>query len=518
MRLRVRIIKIDSWDAAEEDLVKIFVNNAWRKASPIVGAYDSGYTGDQCGSAEFPERSTVVDYERNDATISEISIRFECSLKSPPDDESWGFSHFILSLLKCHPTCKTCLSQLETGCLTCYSRASKKTSTNTAACGCDDGYYAVITDPCFVPVCTVCQPCASGCKTCSGPAETQCSSCFTDYKLIDSVCYMDCFNPMWASRTTRICVAACASNEYGDSLNRVCRLCDSSCLTCSSGGSSSCLTCQPSLFFLSSQCLVTCPSGMFGNTVSKNCEPCQSPCETCSSSATYCESCLLGKTALSGSCVDICRSDQYRDTTANLCKNCHSECLTCSGALFNNCLTCGPNLYFDEDLKTCKSSCIEPKLGFQSGAVKKCVISCPSPYFAYAASRTCELCHNDCLTCNGLKNTDCLTCKPNHYLQRGSCVEKCSAGFFTIASNFTCGPCDSLCLTCVGPKPQNCLTCSSVYVFVPNPCTGLCPSPNDGNCLRNKNNFNFSFLTWRNKSYIFSQGLWFLIQFEILKM
>lgn len=118
----------------------------------------------------------------------------------------------------------------------------------------------------------------------------------------------------------------------------------------------------------------------------------------------------------------------------NTCQNCHHSCATCSNTLSSGCLTCTS----------------DRSLG-GGGFCIKC-----SMYDFYTENDTCDdqcsqdripdtlsrICCNNCLTCDGPSQSECLTCPPRRRLQ-GS----------------TCEPCGGFCDTCSGPNQNQCISC-----------------------------------------------------------
>jgi len=73
-----------------------------------------------------------------------------------------------------------------------------------------------------------CIQCHPDCATCSGANFNQCLSCPSTSPVLTS---------------GQRCVQTCAKSEYFDSSSGTCKSCDSSCASCSGGGSNACLSC-----------------------------------------------------------------------------------------------------------------------------------------------------------------------------------------------------------------------------------------------------------------------------------
>lgn len=89
---------------------------------------------------------------------------------------------------------------------------------------------------------------------------------------------------------------------------------------------------------------------------------------------------------------------------------------------------------------------------------------CAKRYFLDSAADICRPCSYDCMTCNSAEK--CLTCdnslmQSKRKLNSSNNCECPSVGYYDdrSAENIICQKCDQRCLTCNGPKPHDCLTC-----------------------------------------------------------
>ena len=180
VRIWFRFYKIDSWDS--ENLL-VSVNNVQKFSSDAFISSDSMYTGSQCGQS-WQEESTMLALEFNQDSVLSLDVKLHSGIDGGPTDESWGFSHFAISVLKCDHTCKTCSNENANGCLTCYQYATKQTD-NT--CLCDDTYYAVTQSSCQISICTVCTSCYTGCRKCTGSGISDCQSCISGEFLFNKI-------------------------------------------------------------------------------------------------------------------------------------------------------------------------------------------------------------------------------------------------------------------------------------------------------------------------------------------
>jgi hypothetical protein len=119
------------------------------------------------------------------------------------------------------------------------------------------------------------------------------------------------------------------------------------------------------------------------------------------------------------------------------------------------------------------------------------------------ATRSCEVCNQACLTCQGPKASDCLTCKPKPTIKgilkirqipssrsqrKGHCSVTCKDGFYVKSDpdeptvGVSCGVCNVGCNKCLGPESRDCdpASCNDGYDWntkrQPNLCQTPCPA------------------------------------------
>ncbi|EAR83182.2 hypothetical protein TTHERM_01006530 (macronuclear) [Tetrahymena thermophila SB210] len=132
------------------------------------------------------------------------------------------------------------------------------------------------------------------------------------------------------------------------------------------------------------------------------------------------------------------------------------------------CLTCnGPKS--DQCL-----TCLDPLL-FKKGS---CNLDCGLGF--YPNKPICSPCHTECYSCFGPNNNQCLKCTGNRYYfkQTNSCLLECPETYFPNTHSNYCDPCNSKCLTCDGPSENQCLTCTSVApsrFLMDHKCEAQCP-------------------------------------------
>ena len=100
---------------------------------------------------------------------------------------------------------------------------------------------------------------------------------------------------------------------------------------------------------------------------------------------------------------------------------------------------------------------------FAQPSTNECLSSCPTSYFANAATRTCDQCDTSCSTCI-TSATNCQACKTQYYPTSASLPG-------------TCSQCDAACDECTGAGNTACQACDSAYYPVdlhPTTCLNAC--------------------------------------------
>ena len=117
-RIRLLVLKVDSWDTGEEFYIK--ADGVKLLTQTFLWSDDTTMTMNQCGDAGYNEAertlSTVFPH-----TATSMVVRLDTIINVGAADEYWGFSRFELTVYKCHGTCKTCTAS--STCATCESNA-----------------------------------------------------------------------------------------------------------------------------------------------------------------------------------------------------------------------------------------------------------------------------------------------------------------------------------------------------------------------------------------------------------
>ena len=315
------------------------------------------------------------------------------------------------------------------------------TNNNTCVNQCYTGYWGN-------PLSNLCESCNQNCLNCTDQAYDSCISCYEGYYLSVGECLKCDTNCKNCNETSSYCLD-CNSNTYlfenkcydecpegflkNDVLN-YCALCDQSCLTCfSPGTSNNCLSCFQGFYFINNNCLL-----------------CDNNCNSCDIASSNCTSCPIHNYLHNYQCIASCPIGYY-GSIDGLCLPCDDNCLTCFESSMNDCFSC--------------------KIG-------------------QTLVRThCELCDSSCLTCKSLGSSNCLSCNSSMYLQEGSCLMSCDKGFYPVELPIkVCNRCSSSCYECVGEGNDKCISCiDSYYLNIydfrmrTGECFETCPEPLQSN-------------------------------------
>lgn len=337
---------------------------------------------------------------------------------------------------------------------------------------CPEGMFASSNNSCL--------SCHQSCFSCSGPLDTNCTSCHPQFVLYKNVCRIR--DP-----------TSCPGGQYFDHRAHVCRLCHKSCLTCNGKESTQCTSCPEGSFdsgngqCIDSRHLRSCYSGQYYDGSVSECAPCPSSCKNCSNNRT-CTSCQLGLYLTPhGICVVKCPSNTTSDNVRFVCIDCHHSCKSCAGPMKDQCLSCfeGSVVSEDECVQECplgsyndsgtcfpcatncasctsRNMCVKCRNGYYLLSAN-CVSDCPSGNVLHAATSSCLPCPLNCAICSA--SLTCTTCKPGYvyYAPNRSCQHNCPDGYYTSPTG-NCSQCSRPCSTCTG-SALNCTTCSAGMVM-----------------------------------------------------
>jgi len=289
--------------------------------------------------------------------------------------------------------------------------------------------------------------CSTNCYDCSGPTDTECTSCKVGSYFLNGECLQDC-----------------PAGYYKENITLECKLCSPTCGTCSGPDSNECLTCNvtlPYFFSPNSSCLATCPDNYYPNDLPpiphKTCELCNTTCQNCF--GPNADNCLSCPTAFpyffeaNNCCLESCPINFFINQS-NFCEACHSTCRSCNGNSEYNCTSC-------EGLYLYNSTCL---------------VDCPPGYWQNSSNFTCQFCDPTCNECSGPASNECINCLlgGDRWLYQNSCLLECPAGFYQENSTYECLPCNEMCLTCYDSGSSNCLSCNSTLFLGNNTCFAEC--------------------------------------------
>ncbi|EWS76002.1 zinc finger lsd1 subclass family protein (macronuclear) [Tetrahymena thermophila SB210] len=392
--------------------------------------------------------------------------------------------------IACHQSCEFCSSDQETDCLKCKNDAKFHTEKINQGgiiqevkycknCQINNGYF-VKGDQCL--------KCHSSCLTCDDEQENKCKSCQDGLFLFEDGTCKKCPNEEY----------------YSEKINQInmCKQCSPNCLTCSQFGDDKCLTCKKDLYKNDSDKCEKCETDKKVFIKGDRCLHCDSTCKTCKDeSPKGCDKCEDNLSKLPDKTCQKCPQKGYF-LEGEFCKFCHNTCEECEGENQKQCKICATGLKFWKDengdqicvkcqekiahyvdglyCKPCHSSCLECSGGDQSQC-KKCVegkyfknknnqgegqcLECAGSYFVQGD--LCLACHQNCQTCKGSQETDCIQCagQLKFNKDKSKCIN-CRTDNGQFLNNDICYDCDKSCKICNGESNTNCLQCiDDLYFF-----------------------------------------------------
>ena len=335
--------------------------------------------------------------------------------------------------------------------------------TYNSCISCNSGYYLKGGE---------CQLCFSNCSECNG-LDKFCTDCAISHYLYQGICGIYCPDGYWKNPLYRRCDLCdsscltcispgtsinclnCANGSY--LINNMCFLCSNACATCEKT-STNCSKCASNYNFIDNQCLLECPKGYYA--LDNSCFLCNVLCIECTGPTEYeCSSCGDGQTLV-----------------GTHCEVCDTKCLTCTGRGSSNCLSCNINMYLQENT---------------------CVLLCREGY--YLQGKFCKKCDYSCYECINEGINQCISCNVSQYLKiidytarSGLCYQACPSSLRVDNKNMlcldncdkdnyldktsnVCNKCSYMCDMCYGPTYKNCLNCPANLFFLNNTCFYKCP-------------------------------------------
>ncbi|CAK90284.1 unnamed protein product (macronuclear) [Paramecium tetraurelia] len=392
-----------------------------------------------------------------------------------------------LIIEECNPICQSCYVTQPDYCTTCFTSQKRSSRIVPGQCVCDQMKgYAELDGECIL--------CTTGyCLTCT-LIFGECTSCdpLQNRSLIGDKC-------------------PCMQGYYDTGLeDKICQKCYYSCYNCSGPLENNCTDCgDPNIYhkeLVDGKCICAPRTiDVVQNDGSTLCKDCHPRCQKCqfpndNSSNQYCSMCIVVQNrTVSSDLKCVCKKGYGEDGIVDICFKCHYTCQSCNGLLATNCTVCSSQKqrhltaenkclcnpgYYDTGRNdtlcylACHNSCLSCNLygedkctGCPSsrypdriGSTFKCLCNDPH-YYSDDESLECQECHSSCKTCNGMSETNCLSCDLTYrQLIISKCV--CPYGYYDVgtlqcSSNIDCNyqECFYTCMTCYGSNIDNCITC-----------------------------------------------------------
>ncbi|CAD8048323.1 unnamed protein product [Paramecium sonneborni] len=347
-----------------------------------------------------------------------------------------------------------------------------------------------------------CEDCHSSCQQCQGPTSNDCLVCNQDSYLLNNQCVIDCQMFKYDQKNWK-CVEECPIESLQSSgisllLNKsiivcgltckfetfqfrnqcydqqpdetfcifrtdyyFCELCSSLCTKCSSTSSTDCQECIPTAFQYGTSCFMECPEeAPLKNTENKQCVQ---SCSTAFSEDGYCveqcQSISFIQITQNACYTDGCPISTFNQAGSKICQDCYFGCATCFGSSQNECLSCIPGFFLDQQ-NSCSDSChIEPNV-IEDWINGRCVQFCPLDSFL-------QLLNNGHFACKE-------TC-PEYYYSN-ICVSHCPSQ--TYQNGYACISCAAPCSICFGNTINQCNQCDTGYYLYQTTCYSVCPDEN----------------------------------------
>ena len=366
-----------------------------------------------------------------------ITITNECfCYEGPVHEFTTETDASACEITECSPNCSSCFTYPWRcdGCLQSSLMINN-------FCDCPEGFtYQPDTDgdPC-VPD----EQCHYTCETCAFENDpNSCRTCHNNasVRFDDRPTWCDCDRGFYPSWTTNNCVPLPPITIF---------TCEIPCVTCLEMDPSYCTSCEQGAELSGTTCV--CEEGFVAEPDAGHCT------QIC---PEFCTSCLLSDTSLCTYCVPGYFLSHYWPTVepspcVPLADLCPDFCCECDITRPGTCISCCPGYKLERDAVL--------------GLLTQCVED--------------KACHHTCLTCVNSSPNECLECHPNAHIEiplppfrSGACV--CNPKWLETPDSSNCIPnCAENCETCSGPEEHQCLTCNPGYTMVQEPpcnCTHMC--------------------------------------------
>ncbi|KAL4481582.1 hypothetical protein ABPG74_007671 [Tetrahymena malaccensis] len=278
-----------------------------------------------------------------------------------------------------------------------------------------------------------CQQCDPNCYGCQDGNPSFCTDCYNNQYLNPYKNSCDQIPP-----PNTLCQFTTIS---GQSFYN-CQKCDSTCQQCSAAADpDSCISCDISSqnkYFYNSKCLTTQPDSTYCDS-NYICQQCDQSCSQCKApkDANSCTSCNVNsanKYFYNYQCLSSQPSGTYCDDNY-ICYLCNSNCKTCINSA-TQCTSCYDGLYLYNE---------------------KCFVEQPKQTYCQMQQNyyICQDCYQNCLSCNGTQDNNCISCANNYYFLNNQCFKSQPNNIY----------CDSLSLICQSCSNKNCQICDKSLTY-----------------------------------------------------
>jgi hypothetical protein len=265
-------------------------------------------------------------------------------------------------------------SGTSSGCIACQSGSSSSVLGSSSCSGCPSGTFS-----------------ASGYSSC-----VDCKAGY--YSGLSAGSCTPCSSGFYSASDASASCSLCPSGYYSTVLNATSQ---QSCIACpvgltSSGGASTCASCQVGQYINGNSECTSCPAGYFSITAnSSSCDSCPSGTFAESTNSSYCSVCAAGKYSPAGSTACGCEAGMY--TNSSTCVDClagyyssylaSTECFQCTPGRFSKasksseCAFCDPGTFTSSHTATVCTSCPESSTSpLGSSSISDC--SCNEGYYS----------------------------------------------------------------------------------------------------------------------------------------
>ncbi|KAI3384227.1 hypothetical protein SNEBB_007136 [Seison nebaliae] len=221
--------------------------------------------------------------------------------------------------LPCHPTCLKCHGSRIRECTECKNKSITNLSANQL-CQNDK----VCPQHTFVNNDGYCQDCHTSCKSCFGPLDKSCLSCFLeDYLVIPyNYCTKKCPEVIKKHNPYSFIPNSHYDQHYFPSVDtggqRQCLPCNIACTSCHGPTSRECNKCASTYKLIDGHCRHLCASGTFYNRFTHQCEICSLTCLECFGEKNNCTKCFTHLSLYSNKCEEDGAGEIKKDVNEHL--------------------------------------------------------------------------------------------------------------------------------------------------------------------------------------------------------